>query len=109
MPPQRKALIFLALCTASGCWNVSTTRLPFIPSRGVEVERRTSQVQDPFPDSDAGPSVGFRPREFDDQRTEVQRSRDRSYAGFLRSRSTTQVPPGVQAAPVFANAVPEPR
>ncbi|QDT54551.1 hypothetical protein Pan44_25840 [Caulifigura coniformis] len=88
--------------------NVSTTRLPFMASRGVEVERRANQIQDPFPDNDAGPSMGFRPLEFEEQRSEIQRARDRSYAGFLRGRYTSQVPPG-QSAPVFANAVPEPR
>jgi len=104
----RKAFLIAALCAQSGCMNVSTTRLPFMASRGVEVERRANQVQDPFPDDDAGPEMGFRPREFEDQRSEIQRARDRSYAGFLRGRYTSQVPPG-QSAPVFANTVPEVR
>jgi len=88
--------------------NLSTTRLPFVPSRGVEVERRRDQVQDPFPDAQKGPYVGFRPLEYTDQRSEVQQARDRSYAGFLRGRYTSQVPTG-QAAPAFANVAPEVR
>ena len=108
MRHQHKALLALALCLAPGCMNMSTTRLPFIASRGVEVERRRDQVQDPFPDADAGPNVGFRPLEFGEQRGEVQRSKDRSYSGFLRGQYSAQVPPG-QSAPVFANAAPEVR
>lgn len=108
MHRTRKAWLAIALCLASGCMNVSTTRLPFLASRGVEVERRANQVQDPFPDKDAGPEMGFRPLEFEEQRTETQRARDRSYSGFLRGRQTSQAPPG-QAAPVFANVVPEVR
>jgi hypothetical protein len=88
--------------------NFSTTRLPFFASRGVEVERRRDQVQDPFPDAEAGPYVGFRPLEFNEQRSEVQQARDRSYSGFLRGRYTSQVPPG-PSAPAFANVVPEVR
>ncbi len=108
MHRHRKVWLAFALCLAPGCMNLSTTRLPFIPSRGVEVERRANQIQDPFPDDDAGPRMGFRPLEFDQQRNEVQRTRDRSYTGFLRGRYSSQVPPG-QSAPVFANAVPEVR
>jgi hypothetical protein len=88
--------------------NMSATRLPWFASRGVEVERRRNQVQDPFPDADAGPEMGFRPREFEEQRTEVQRSKDRTYAGFLRGRYTSQAPPG-PTAPAFANVTPEVR
>ncbi len=95
-------------CLVCGCANLSTTRLPFIPSRGVEVERRRDQVQDPFPDQEQGPYVGFRPLEFNQQRSEVQRSKDRSYAGMLRGRYTSQVPAS-QTVPTFANAVPEVR
>jgi hypothetical protein len=108
MHRSRKAWLALALCLAPGCMNMSATRLPWFASRGVEVERRRDQVQDPFPDADAGPQMGFRPREFTEQRTEVQRSKDRSYAGFLRNRYTSQVPPG-QSAPAFANVTPEVR
>jgi hypothetical protein len=108
MHSSRKAWLALAACLSSGCWNYSTTRLPFIASRGVEVERRRDQVQDPFPDADQGPYVGFRPLQFNRQRTEVQRARDRAYSGFMRGQYTAQVPvPPPGQAPVFVNAIPE--
>jgi hypothetical protein len=103
-----KAWLAIAVCLPCGCMNVSTTRLPFMASRGVEVERRANQIQDPFPDRDAGPEMGFRPLEYEEQRTEVQRSRDRSYAGFLRGKYTSQVTPA-QTVPTFVQAVPEVR
>lgn len=95
MKNRQIALLFVTALVQAGCVNPQTTRVPELASRGSEYERRESQIQDPYPDEDLGPDVGFRPREFREQRSEVQRSKDRSYSSFLRSR----VGPAGAAAP----------
>jgi hypothetical protein len=92
---RRIALLFVGVLVQAGCVNPQTTRVPELAPRGSEYERRESQIQDPYPDKELGPEVGFRPREFQQQRSEVQRSKDRSYSSFLRSR----VGPAGSAAP----------
>lgn len=74
------------LCLCAGCLNCWTTRLPTCWTRGPEIERREAQIQDPFPDSKWGPDTGFRPLEFQQQRSEPQRAKDRHYTSMLRTR-----------------------
>ena len=89
-----------------GATTVTSTRLPQMTPRASEVERRESQIQDPYPDRDLGPDVGFRPRGFEEQRPEIQRTKDRSYSAFLRSQARQTPPP--PDAPVYPPALPAP-
>ncbi len=84
----------LALLCCCGCpW---TTRYPVFNAENNEAARRTSQLQDPFPDNNIGPDAEFRPREFGMQRSEQQLAKSRSYASWLRIQAR---PASVQPAP----------
>ena len=96
--PQKTALIS-ATCLLAGCFNAMTTRLPRLTPRAAELERRESQIQDPYPDSDIGPDVDFRPRDFQQQRPETQRYKDRSYSAFVRTHTAQPTPAPLQLPP----------
>ncbi len=77
-----------------------TTRIPTLVGKPVEVERREAQIQDPFPDSDYGPETGFRPLNYQKQRAEPLRSKDRFFTSFIkRTRVTPMKPPAVNPGP----------
>jgi hypothetical protein len=106
--PRVGLLALFALCALTGCFNPFTTRVPQLASKGSEYERRESQIQDPYPDRNLGPDPGFRPLGFQDQRSEVQLAKDRSYAGFIRTQATVRPPVVQPGAPVYPNSVPGP-
>jgi len=107
MAGARAHLPILA-CLAAGCINPYTTRTPQVASRGSEYERRESQIQDPYPDRNLGPDPGFRPLGFQDQRSEVQLAKDRSYAGFIRTQAVRQPVP-MPGAPVYPDSLTAPQ
>jgi hypothetical protein len=94
-------LLIVGACLSCGCFNPQRTRLPEVVPRNAEYERIESQIHDPYPDRDQGPDTGFRPREFAQQRSEPQRSRDRSYVAALRERLAPEM-----ASPAFPPAWP---
>jgi hypothetical protein len=78
----------MAVCalvlTLSSCINERNTRFPTVFNYGPEYERAQAAVQDPYPDSIAGPDTGFRPNEFHQERPEPDRVRDRWTATRMR-------------------------
>lgn len=77
--------------------------------RPAEAERREAQVKDPYPDSLAGPETGFRPLDYQEQRSEPLQAKDRYLTSMFRIRRTPQPfgqtylppPPVVYAPPVY--------
>jgi hypothetical protein len=89
------ALCLPAFLCASGCLTPWNTRFPQLLPRSLEYERRESEVQDPYPESDLGPETASRPRDYGQQRSEPQRARERSEASWLRQQYGQ--PPGVDS------------
>jgi hypothetical protein len=88
------ALVAPCAIASTGCVNNSNTRTPTLAARGdAAYERREAQIQDPFPDRDMGPDTQTRPRDFAEQRPEVQRAKDRAYSATMRTRITPQPGP----------------
>lgn len=105
---QWKHLGLLSLAMG-GCVNPFNTRLPDCAPRSTQYEQAQAKVQDPFPDSDLGPEVGFRPLDFRDQRSEQLRAKERASAAFLRQQYGV---PGGGAIPgpngsLYPEAVPQ--
>ncbi len=98
------ALQSLSLCALltmfSSCINEHNTRFPTAFNYGPDYERDQAAVQDPYPDSLAGPEAGFRPNEFHLERPETSRARDRWMATRMRQDYQQNNPGGQQ--PLFA-------
>jgi len=96
-------LIFIAglLPVQAGCLSPNAVQWPSTYFSDRETQRRSAQVQDPYPDSSTGPEVGFRPLGFQEQRSEPQQVRDRYYSSFLKSHFG-----GSQPSPAQTSAAP---
>ena len=81
----RALLALLAVAMSAGCSPV-TTRLPTCTTMDAEYQRREAQIQDPYGDSRMGPDTGFRPREFQNQRSNAQIAKDRFGASLQKQR-----------------------
>lgn len=102
-------LLTMFVSSTAGCVNPLNTRFPELAPRAPELERRESQIHDPYPDERIGPTVGFRPLNFQQQRSEPQNAKDRFYTSVLRSpnrpspalpnRPPLLAPPGASAPP----------
>jgi hypothetical protein len=75
-----------AMLTACGCVNPWNTRMPEVAPRSTQYEQTQAKVQDPFPDADIGPDVGFRPLDYRQQRSEPLRTKERASAAILRQQ-----------------------
>lgn len=108
----RRELMWITLLAVllPGCLSPHTTRFPTFGQKDSETERRAYQLQDPYPDSRIGPSTGFRPLGFEDQRSEAQNAKDRFYGGFqkmvnngaqrpVQPMNGAMLPPGQVLAP----------
>ncbi len=97
-------ILSLTLTGVVGCAG-STIRYPVWPTGDNINERRAAEFHDPYPDSDAGPSVSLRPRELQVQRSEPRRIRETSLrsqaynGGGLSSPSPTDAPNSYQVVP----------
>lgn len=91
-------LIAVAVLTSGGCVNPWNTRMPDVVPRSTQYEQAQAKVQDPFPDSDIGPDIGFRPLDYQQQRSEELRTKERASAAFLRQQTGV---PGGGTAPGF--------
>lgn len=80
----RPALV--AALSLSGCVNPLSTRLPDVAPRSTQYEQSQAKIQDPFPDADSGPDVGFRPLDYRQQRSEPLRTKERANAAILRQQ-----------------------
>ena len=80
------AMLLLVTMMSSGCLTPWNTRFPTWLPGSLAYERRESEVQDPFPDSDLGPGTSMRPPSFDQQRSEATRFKERRAAASLRQQ-----------------------
>ncbi len=73
-----KSICLMILTTMlSGCLNSHTTRMPsldLLHSQNPEIEKRSYELHDPYPDELSGPSTMSRPRAFNTQRTRDRRA-----------------------------------
>lgn len=70
-PLRALPLVVVCLC---GCPTPMNTRLPMIGGEEqVDLERRSYNLHDPFPDEDFGPDTMSRPPGFVEQRSEPRR------------------------------------
>lgn len=99
-----RAAAVCAICgmaiSLSSCINQNNTRFPTVFNYGPEYERDQAAVQDPYPDSIAGPDAGFRPNEFVQERSEPTRARHRLIATRMREEYQRNNPGA--APPLFA-------
>lgn len=66
-------LLLLPLVT-TGCFNPTFTRVPEVAASQPQVEKRSFERHDPFPDRALGPDTQVRPREYNNQRTIPRKS-----------------------------------
>ena len=66
--------LLLAMAMLGGCLSPHTTRLPSLGFQNSEVEKRSYELHDPYPDELSGPETITRPRSFSKQRTENRRT-----------------------------------
>jgi hypothetical protein len=100
----RPACCLAALLLSSGCLTPWNTRFPRLLPTMPQYERRQAEVQDPYPDKSLGPDTGFRPLEFDQQRSEERQAKDKHQATILRQQYG-QPPTGASSAPFYPEAV----
>jgi hypothetical protein len=79
-------LTALAALSLAGCVNPFNTRLPEVAPRSTQYEQAQARIQDPFPDAETGPDIGFRPLDFQQQRSEQMLSKEKASAAFLRQQ-----------------------
>lgn len=79
-------LLVAAILPLCGCVNPFNTRMPEVAPRSTQYEQSQAKVQDPFPENDLGPDVGFRPLDYQEQRSEPLRSKERVNAAILRQQ-----------------------
>lgn len=91
----------LMLVIASGCCGTQETRfLSWIP-RPPDIEARSYNIHDPFPDETAGPNTFTRPRTFIEPRTDTRKDFDLRFLkaanGFPQQRySALDSPPATR-------------
>lgn len=104
MSNSRRLIVWtvLPLC---GCVNAWNTRLPEVAPHSPQYEQSQAKVQDPFPETDLGPDMGFRPLDYRQQRSEQYRSRERSNAAILRQQ--VGIPGGGTAPGINGSMYPE--
>jgi hypothetical protein len=100
-----RRLIAVAVLTFGGCIGPWNTKMPDLVPRSTQYEQAQAKVQDPFPDAAAGPDIGFRPLDFQQQRSEELRTKERASAAFLRQQ--TGVPGGGTAPGINGSMYPE--
>jgi hypothetical protein len=82
--PHRMTVI--AALSLGGCVNPFNTRLPEAMPRSTQYEQAQAKVQDPFPDAETGPDIGFRPLDYRQQRSEQMLAKEKANAAFLRQQ-----------------------
>ncbi len=94
----RYPLLAAAMLSMTGCLNPVFYRLPSFWTRPADVERREYQYHDPFPDGQTGPSTGFRPTNYNEQRPMPVRIREKYDGSRVRPPLGPGVPPPVGPA-----------
>ena len=80
-----------ACLLVAGCFNSGLTRLPTFASGQPQVEKRSFERHDPFPDRLSAPDMQVRPRGFSHQRTEPRRALEEQL--FQGTTGSGQFPP----------------
>ncbi len=70
----KSAGLAAACLLMSGCFNSGLTRLPEFGNGQPQVEKRSFERHDPFPDELSAPDMQVRPREFSNQRSDPRRA-----------------------------------
>jgi hypothetical protein len=83
---RSRRLILAATSLLAGCVNPFNTRLPELAPRSTQYEQAQAKIQDPFPDADTGPDIGFRPLDYRLQRSEQMLSKEKANAAILRQQ-----------------------
>ena len=87
-----KSVGLAAICLLmAGCFNAGSTRLPTFETGQPQVEKRSFERHDPFPDELSGPDMQVRPRGFSNQRTEPRRALEEQL--FQGTTGNGQFPP----------------
>jgi hypothetical protein len=76
----------------TGCFSDAFTRLPAFESGQPQVEKRSYERHDPFPDVLSAPDMQVRPREFSNQRSEPRRALEEEL--FQGMKDNGGFPPG---------------
>lgn len=98
-------LILVAVLPIGGCVNPFSTRFPELAPRSTQYEQAQAKIQDPFPDAETGPDIGFRPLDYRLQRSEQMLSKEKANAAFLRQQ--IGVPGGGNAPGANGSMYPE--
>ncbi len=89
---MKSAGLVAACLLTAGCFNPSFTRLPTFASGQPQVEKRSYERHDPFPDGLSAPDMQVRPREFSHQRSEPRRALEEEL--FRGTTGNGAFPPG---------------
>ena len=76
----------------TGCFSDAFTRLPEFGNGQPQVEKRSYERHDPFPDKLSAPDMQVRPREFSNQRSEPRRALEEKL--FQGTTGNGAFPPG---------------
>jgi hypothetical protein len=90
---MRHAGCILALFLLAGCQE--TRYLTWWPRR-ADVEARSYDWHDPFPDERIGPDTKTRPRQFMEPRTDERKNYDQRFLQSVHPTAGTQLAPGPQ-------------
>jgi hypothetical protein len=91
-------LLLMSLVT-TGCFNPAITRLPEVAAGQPQVEKRSFERHDPFPDRALGPDMQVRPRAYNDQRTVPRKSlEERLFQGTSDSVTNPAAGPDLRGA-----------
>ena len=101
---MERSMGFLLILALAGC-NTMVTRLPTCRAQPADTEIKSYAAHDPFPDEEAGPNTGTRPRGFTEPRTDSMK-----YYSWRNQKAAYGFPKNMYswspAAPALVNQYP---
>lgn len=78
---SRGEILFIvgSFAMLSGCVSPLTTRLPTWMPGDPYIERQAALTKDPYPNSDFGPDVSFRPADYQNPRSEARSAKEKFF------------------------------
>jgi hypothetical protein len=86
----------LVMVCLSGCVGRQETRYLSLYPRRADVEARSWDFHDPFPDERIGPDTHTRPRQFVEPRTDTRKNYDQRFLQSVHPTAGTRLAPGPQ-------------